>query len=128
MRGLVVILAFTATATQAQPLAGASLVGALRGGGYILVMRHESSSQTAPAPAEADPGNAGRERQLDEAGKRAAEAMGRAIKVLRLPVGEVWSSPTYRALQTVRLAGLPAPATASELGDRGRSMQAAGMD
>jgi phosphohistidine phosphatase SixA len=65
---------------------------------------------------------------LDETGRRAAEAMGRAIRALGLPIGEVWSSPTYRALQTVRLAGLPTPTTAPELGDRGQSMQAAGTD
>jgi hypothetical protein len=50
--------------------------------------------------------------------------MGQAIKALNIPVGEVWSSPTYRALQTVRLAGLPSPKTAFELGDGGQSMQA----
>lgn len=138
MRGLrwALVLALTATAVQAQPqadraladraLAGRALAEALRGGGYVLLMRHASSPRTLPGPGEADPGNPHRERQLDEAGKRAAEAMGQAIKVLRLPIGEVWSSPTYRALETVRLAGLPSPHIAPELGDGGQSMQAAG--
>jgi phosphohistidine phosphatase SixA len=51
--------------------------------------------------------------------------MGAAIKTLRIPIGEVWSSPTYRARQTIRLAGLSAPRLAVELGDGGQSMQAA---
>lgn len=123
-----IALALAASAAHAQPLAGASLVEALRGGGYVLLMRHASSPQALPAASEADAGNTGRERQLDDAGKRIAVEMGQAIKALRLPVGEVWSSPTYRALQTVRLAGLPEPSTAPELGDRGQSMQAAGID
>lgn len=49
--------------------------------------------------------------------------MGAAMMRLHIPIGEVWSSPTYRALQTVRLAGLPEPKTAVELGDHGPSVQ-----
>ena len=128
--GIVIVLAIALAAgtAKAGPLAGAPLAEALRGGGYVLLMRHASSPPTPPGPKEADPGNPGRERQLDAAGKRTAAAMGQAIRALRLPIGEVWSSPTYRALQTVRLAGLPSPRTAPELGDRGRSMQAVGTD
>lgn len=125
--GLIAALAFGVGA-HADPLAGAALVKALQGGGYVLVVRHASSPQTPPSAAEADPGNLGHERQLDEAGRRAASAMGTAILALRLPIGEVWSSPAYRALQTVRLAGLPAPRTAPELGDGGQSMQTASED
>jgi len=125
--GLIAALAF-GVAAHADPLAGAALVKALQGGGYVLVMRHASSPQPPPSAAEADPGNPGHERQLDEAGRRAAIAMGAAVLALRLPIGEVWSSPTYRALQTVRLAGLPAPMTAPELGDGGQSMQSASRD
>ena len=64
------------------------------------------------------------ERQLDETGRSSAQAMGRAIETLNIPIGEVWSSPTYRARETVRLASLPNPTTAVELGDGGQSMQA----
>jgi hypothetical protein len=50
--------------------------------------------------------------------------MGEAIRTLTIPIGEVWSSPTYRAQETVRLANLPDPAVAAELGDGEHSMQA----
>ena len=115
-------------AAQAEPLSGQALAAALRQGGYVLVMRHASSPQSPPSAAEAGPDNPNRERQLDEAGRKAAGAMGAAIKALRIPVGEVWSSPAYRALQTARLLGAPDPKTAVELGDNGRSMQAVGAD
>jgi phosphohistidine phosphatase SixA len=46
---------------------------------------------------------------LDETGKVTARAMGAAFKSLGIPVGEVLSSPTYRARLTVQLAGF-APA------------------
>jgi hypothetical protein len=100
------------------------LIRALRRGGYVVVMRHASSPAEPPAPAEAEPGNSGRERQLDASGRAAAIAMGEALKTLQIPVGEVLSSPTYRALETARLAGLGSPKTFPELGDAGKSMQA----
>ena len=110
---------------QADPLlSGAALVTSLRQGGYVLLMRHASSPPTPPTAGIAEYDNTKLERQLDETGRSSAQAMGRAIKTLSIPVGEVWSSPTYRALETVRLAGLPNPTTAVELGDGGQSMQA----
>jgi phosphohistidine phosphatase SixA len=43
--------------------------------------------------------------------------MGEAIRRLRIPIGEVLTSPTYRARETARLAGLPNPRSAEELGE-----------
>lgn len=111
---------------QSHTLSGPALVHALRLGGYVIVMRHAASPPTPPPPAKADPANVKDERQLDKAGKAAAKAMGRAIHRMRLPIGEVWSSPTYRALETLRLARLYGVRAVPELGDNGQSMQAAG--
>lgn len=111
-----------------QPLSDTALVNALRHGGYVLVMRHAHAPEAPPPADQADPANRNRERQLDDAGRSAALAMGSALRALHLPIGAVWSSPTYRAQQTARLAGLPAPTIASELGDSGHSMQAASAD
>jgi phosphohistidine phosphatase SixA len=49
--------------------------------------------------------------------------MGAALRRLKIPIGAVLTSPTYRALETVRLAGLENPKTYDELGDGGQSMQ-----
>jgi len=111
-----------------QPLPGPALVKALRDGGYVLVMRHAHAPDAPPSPQDADPGNTTGERQLDAAGQSAARAMGAALRALQLPIGAVWSSPTYRARQTARLAGLPKPKIAEQLGDNGHSMQAAASD
>ena len=113
-----------ASTAQARPLSGASLVTALRQGGYVLLMRHASSPLAPPSASAAEADNTKLERQLDDKGRSAALAMGVAIKTLRIPIGDVWSSPTYRALETVRLAALPIPQIAAELGDGGASMQA----
>jgi phosphohistidine phosphatase SixA len=109
---------------QAQTLAGASLVQHLRQGGYVILMRHAHAPGDLPDSHTADAGNIRRERQLDETGRSTARAMGEAIKKLHIPVGAVLSSPTYRALETVRLAAVGPVRTYAELGDGGQSMSA----
>ncbi len=108
----------------AQTLQGASLVAALQRGGYVILMRHASSPQAPPTPPQADPDNARHERQLDATGRATAREMGAALHRLHIPVGAVLCSPTYRALETVRLAQLGTPQIREQLGDSGHSMQA----
>jgi len=111
-------------ATHAQSLSGEALVKALRQGGYVIVMRHASSPREEPDPKLANPDNVNRERQLDEEGRATAAALGRALRELKIPLGGVFSSPTYRALETLRLAQIGNPQPIVELGDGGRGMQA----
>jgi phosphohistidine phosphatase SixA len=98
------------------------LVSALRGGGYVIVMRHAHSPAEPPAAGQADPANNTGERQLDAAGQAQARAIGRRLKALNIPIGPVYSSPTFRALQTARLMGFEQPQARGELGDGGASM------
>jgi phosphohistidine phosphatase SixA len=108
----------------AQTLDGKALVSALRRGGYVIVMRHASSPAATPTNTTANPDNAALERQLDEQGRATAVAMGDALRRLQIPIGDVFTSPTYRARETARLARLPNPQPRAELGDGGRSMAA----
>jgi phosphohistidine phosphatase SixA len=108
---------------SAQPLHGEALVKALRQGGYVIVMRHTSSPREAPSKQAANPDNVKLERQLDETGRTTAIAMGKALRELKIPLGEVLTSPTYRALETVKYAQLGKPQPFAELGDNGQSMQ-----
>jgi phosphohistidine phosphatase SixA len=119
---LLPLLAAGGTA-RGQSLSGKDLVAALHGGGYVILMRHASSPRTPPDAAEADADNVQHERQLDDQGRSSARAMGEALHQLHIPIGQVLSSPTYRALQTIRLAQLGQPKTDSHLGDSGQSMQ-----
>ena len=120
---VVFTLLLTARPARAQTLSSDALVKALRRGGYVLVVRHASSPREAPARRSANADNVNLERQLDDTGRATAVAMGKALRDLKIPVGEVFTSPTYRAMETVRLAQFPNPRTQAELGDGGQSMQ-----
>ena len=122
--GWLLAAALTWQLAAAQTLQGATLVSALQHGGYVILMRHASSPRDPPPAAQANPDNVRHERQLDAAGVSAARAFGAAIRRLRIPVAAVFCSPTYRALETVRLAQLGEPQTREQLGDAGHSMQA----
>jgi phosphohistidine phosphatase SixA len=116
------VLLLAGGAAHAQTLSGEALVKALRQGGYVIVMRHASSPRDVSEKKTANSAKNKAERQLDENGRATATAMGKALRDLKIPIGEVFSSPTNRALETARLAQFPAPKPTPEIGDNGRSM------
>lgn len=118
-----VALALAAGLAHGQTLSSDALVSALRQGGHVLVMRHATSPREAPDKQTANPDNTKLERQLDAAGRAGATAMGKALRDLKIPIGQVFTSPTYRALETVTFAQLATPSSVTELGDGGQSMQ-----
>lgn len=110
---------------QAQTLSGPGLVKALRKGGYVIVMRHASTTRDKPDVRSANPDNLNQERQLDDLGVLNTEAFGKALRHLKIKFGEVLTSPTYRAIETARLADLNSPRPQAELGENGGDMQKA---
>ena len=120
--------AAVAASIHGQTLYGPALAAALRSGGYVIVMRHASSPRETPDKQTANTDNVTLERQLDEAGRASATAMGEALRRLKIPIGDVLTSPTYRARETVRYAQLPNPRAVAELGDGGQSMKTAAED
>ena len=120
---LSVAMALVSGTAAAQTLSEEALVKALRQGGYVILMRHASSPRDVPDKQTANPDNTKPERQLDAEGRTTATAFGKALRDLKIPIGEVLVSPTYRAMETVRLAKLNDPKPQPELGDNGQSMQ-----
>jgi phosphohistidine phosphatase SixA len=85
------------------PVNANELVQALRGGGYVLFVRHAASV----------PGDDGShvviedcktQRNLTAAGQAQAQAIAVAMTRLRIPIGEVHASPYCRTADTARLA------------------------
>lgn len=106
-------------------LSGPQLIERLRTGGCVLVMRHAQSPDGAPDERSARPDNPGRERQLNEAGETAARDFGNAVRALQIPIGPIYSSPTYRARETVRLARLGEPQIIEQLAESKHGMSGA---
>ena len=75
-----------------------------------------------PPKQAANPDNTTPERQLDAEGRATATAFGKALRDLKIPIGTVFASPTYRTLETARYAQLGTPQPRLELGDSGQSM------
>ncbi len=88
------------TATTAAP---DPLVSALRAGGLTLVMRHATTDATVVNGRERI-GSCARQRNLTEAGREQARAIGRAVRALRIPIDEVRASPLCRTRETAELA------------------------
>lgn len=108
-----------ATAQTGDELDGRALVEALRQGGYNLYFRHAATAwsqndQVTEAGdwTSCDPD---RMRQLAEAGRQTARAIGDAIRALRLPVGQVLASPYCRTVETARLMQLGAVVTTTDI-------------
>lgn len=114
------LLSIAPALTQAQGPSGFDLVDTLRDGGLVIAMRHASSPRTEPEPSAARPDNTNRERELDDAGRASATAMGEALRQLDIPVGAILSSPTFRAVETVEHLGLGEAETFAQLNSRGR--------
>lgn len=105
-----------AAPSQAQSLSGNSLIDALKGGGYVLVMRRASTSSQPPGPRQAAPGNVGHEPQLDDMGEATVEAMGYAFRKFAIPVGDTYASPLFSAYETAHFFGFGARHKVPELG------------
>jgi phosphohistidine phosphatase SixA len=79
-----------------------AIVRALQDGGHVLVIRH------ATADAEINRQELLRscliQRNLTEAGRAQARAIGDGVRALKIPIGDVRSSPMCRTRDTARLA------------------------
>jgi phosphohistidine phosphatase SixA len=118
-------LLWVAMPVFAQSNTASNVIAALPAGGHVLVMRHAHAPTALPTGDQIETGNASGERQLDAAGKADAQAIGAQFKAHAIAIGTVYSSPTFRALQTARLMGFAQPQPRDELGDGGVSMAAA---
>jgi phosphohistidine phosphatase SixA len=93
----------SAAAPAATRPADTGLVQRLRHGGLVIYIRHTvtSSKQDDPEPDLADPRT---QRNLSEAGREQAREIGRTVRRLNIPIGQVLVSPYNRTRETAELA------------------------
>jgi phosphohistidine phosphatase SixA len=82
--------------------AEARLVARLRRGGNVLAFRHAATDSSMDTTS--DLSDCSRQRNLNGEGRRQSRAIGRAIRRLGVPVGQVLASPFCRTRETARLA------------------------
>jgi hypothetical protein len=102
------------------PLAGRALVAALRGGGYVLYLRHTSTDFGENDERMTDYADCKSQRNLTDAGRTEARAIGAALRELQIPIGEVLASPFCRTMETGRLVFGNATATPAVRGGPAR--------
>lgn len=84
-------------------LSGTALVKELKKGGYIIYFRHGLTSETGEKDvADADLDDCARQRNLSDVGQRQTKSIGQAFRQLEIPIGQVYSSPYCRCVDTAK--------------------------
>lgn len=113
-RRLIAVLALPALAVS-PVMADEALWSALKAGGKVVLMRHAAVERGSGRPLHLMPGCDG-EMHLSTAGQRQAEAVGKAFRQRKIPIGIVLASPYCRTMETARVAfGSAKPSTVLHL-------------
>jgi len=97
------VLAVTGCGGDDEPAsAPPRILTALQQGGLVLVFRHAQTEMTTDRQEFLR--SCSLQRNLSEAGRRQARAIGAAIRALSIPIDEVRASPMCRARETAELA------------------------
>lgn len=81
----------------------AELIKGLQSGGYILYMRHGMTNHEQKDNTQ-DFTDCTQQRNLSNSGREQIKNMGEIIRALKIPIGEVLSSPYCRAKDTANIA------------------------
>ena len=84
-------------------LQGRALLSALRAGGFVLYFRHTSTDFGQNDERMTGYEDCSTQRNLTDAGRAEARAIGAEIRELGIPIGEVLASPFCRTMETARL-------------------------
>lgn len=74
----------------------------LRAGGNVIFFRHERTDHLTPDSQDFQVDQCAGQRNLNAAGVAAAAQSGEEIRVLKIPIGEVFASPMCRTQETAR--------------------------
>jgi phosphohistidine phosphatase SixA len=94
-------------------------IAGLQKGGYVIVLRHGATFADQADTNPLDPKDTAHQRQLNEAGRAAAKAMGEAMHKLKIPVGKVQTSQFQRAVDTGTLLGFGEVSSTADISEGG---------
>jgi phosphohistidine phosphatase SixA len=108
--GLLVLLSMPSVLFAAQlvggitpKLSGQALINELKKGGYIIYFRHGQTSNIGEKDVEdKELNDCAIQRNLSAEGQDQTKEIGAAFRSLQIPIGEVYSSPYCRCLDTAR--------------------------
>jgi hypothetical protein len=109
LRAMIALWLLPAAAALAQApasggeLAGPALLDALRAGGYVIYFRHTATDFGRNDSEMSGYDDCARQRNLTDAGRADARAIGSAFADLGIPVGDVLASPFCRTIETAKL-------------------------
>ncbi len=95
------------------------IVPMLKQGGYVLVLRHGATDESQKDVYPFVFNDMTKQRQLSDQGRKVARDMGAAIKILGIPIGQIYSSKLNRAIETGSLVSPAHITPVSELTDSG---------
>jgi phosphohistidine phosphatase SixA len=84
-------------------LAPAELAAVLRKGGFVLYFRHAATDVSQNDANSTGPTDCTNQRNLSDKGRADARAIGKALRNLAIPVGQVLASPMCRTDETAKL-------------------------
>jgi len=124
MNYLFVLLAsFVALVPGALAQTPQSVAAALKEGGHVIVFRHGATNRdmadTDPLNVD-DPNNVSKQRQLSERGRQVAREIAGAFKTLQIPIGSVYTSKFFRAVETGRLLSGKDVVTTADISEGGQ--------
>ena len=117
--GLIAVALAVGPAWAQAPPSADEVLKLLRGGGYVVVVRHGA---TFADQADTDPLNLddiSKQRQLNDKGRADARAVGDAFKAAGVPIGTSYSSRFFRAVETARLIGGKEPQATLDISEGG---------
>jgi broad specificity phosphatase PhoE len=108
-----------ATVAAAQTASVDEIVSKLRGGGYVIMLRHGAThnDQADTDPLNLD--NVAKQRQLNDKGRADARALGDVFRRASVPLGRVYSSRFQRAVETARLVAGREPEATADISEGG---------
>ena len=115
----VLVLAVVAASAWAQSGSVREIMGLLRAGGYVIVVRHGATHADQADTDPLNPAHVDKQRQLNDKGRADAKAMGEVFRTAGVPIGKSYSSRFQRAVETARLIGGKEPTATSDVTEGG---------